>query len=103
LNGIRQQKNNNSLESAAISTIGFEKSSASGINKEIEESLQTTEKNLLERSQRAKGGLGHYQPGRENQRWEDDDTQIRDVARLLSFGYKEVNFKEIVQTLDYEN
>ena len=77
--------------------------SASGINKDIEQSLQTLEKNAIEKDLGAKGGAGHQEQGEEGEGWKMGDDQIRDVARLLTLGHKEVNLKERVQTLYYEN
>ena len=71
------------------------------MNKVVEESLQTLEKNAILLG--AKGGLEHQEQGKEGEGWEMGDDQIRDVARLLTLGHKKVNLKERVQTLDYEN
>jgi len=67
-------------------------------NNEIEESLKALEKSAIEINRLmnigAEGGLGHQNYGVENEGWEMDDHQLRDVCSLLTLGYREVNLKE---------
>jgi len=83
---------------AAVSTRDLNTPSASGINKDIEQSLQTLEKNAIEKYLGAKGGAGHQEQGEEGEGWKMGDDQIRDVARLLTLGHKEVNLKFFSKT-----
>ena len=48
-------------------------------------------------------GLGHQDGDDENEITEMDDEKLRNVTRLLSLGYKDVNLKVIVKNLDYQN
>ena len=96
-----------SLACAATSASGLKKCSPETKNNEIEESLKALEKSAIEINRLMKigteEGLGHQNYGVENEGWEMEDHQLRDVCSLLTLGYREVNLKDRVQKLDYRN